>query len=86
MASKVSPGELAQAFEANPKVRRDARENGRLTKWKDSKMIGIASTQAMAYNTTILENLAAWWTSQVDKPQAVPIDLIRTEAGVITNY
>lgn len=74
---------LAQIWENDVVLRRNARETGRLTRWKNDKVIGLASTEAMAYNTVALEHLATYWTAKVELPQAVPIDILRKEARSI---
>jgi hypothetical protein len=55
---------LAQAWENDAVLRRNAREIGSLTRWKHEKLIGLTSTQAMTYNTVALEHLATYWTAK----------------------
>ena len=72
---------LAQMWENNPMIRRRLRETGKLTVWKTPEVTGLPSVEAMTFNVVCLEQLAGWWTSKVTMPQAVPIDLVRKEAG-----
>ena len=57
-----------------------------LTRWLDEKAVGVPSCPASALNAVVLEKLALWWTSQQDDPCSIPIDLLRREAWVQTNY
>ena len=70
-------------WEKDSRLRRRAREPGALLSWKNPKVVGIPSTNAMTFNVEVLETLASWWTAKVDLPQAVPIDVVRREAWVI---
>ena len=74
-------GALAQQWEAASCLRQRAREIGRLTAWRNAKLVGLASCDAMKLNTTSLEVLARYWTSSTDLPKAVPIGLVRSEVG-----
>lgn len=73
---------LASTWEAEPHIRQRLRETGTVCQWKNAQLIGLASVEAMTFNLASLEILASWWTRKVDTPQAVPINLVRDEAGV----
>ena len=81
MAAPSAVGKLAESWESDRSVRQSARDLGQITKWKKPELIGIPSSNAMTYNTRVLELLAEWWTSQVSQPQAVPIVNLRAEVG-----
>lgn len=72
---------LASLWEAEVSLRQRARETGRLTAWRNSKLVGLASVDAMTYNLTLLEVLATYWTARSDLPKAVPIGVVRPEVG-----
>ena len=71
---------LAMRLEEDSSIRRLVRETKSLTQWKNKNLIGVASTDAAAYNAALLRHVAAWYTPQVPMPQAIPIEAIR--AGV----
>ena len=73
---------LSQLWEADHSVRARAREHGALTIWANPKVIGVASTGAMALNVKPLQILAELWASQNELPLAIPIDGVREEAWV----
>ena len=79
MAAESSEGALAKAWEADLSLRQRARETGKLTAWRNTKLIALASCDAMKYNVAALEILARHWTAMTDLPKAVPIALIRSE-------
>ena len=71
---------LAMRLEEDSSIRRLVRETKSLTQWKNKNLIGVASTDAAAYNAALLRHVAAWYTPQVPMPQAIPIEAIRAEA------
>lgn len=81
MAADSAVGKLAGSWEGDRSIRQNARELGQITKWKKPELVGVPSSNAMTYNTRVLELLADWWTVQVSEPQAVPIDTLRSEVS-----
>ena len=77
------PGDpsLAALWEMEPSIRVASCESACLTKWANTRLIGVASTGAMSLNIKVLELLAEWWAKQVDMPQAIPIDKLRDQVG-----
>ncbi|CAL1156972.1 unnamed protein product, partial [Cladocopium goreaui] len=75
------PGDpsLAALWEMEPSIRVASCESACLTKWANTRLIGVASTGAMSLNIKVLELLAEWWAKQVDMPQAIPIDKLRDQ-------
>ena len=71
---------LAALWEGDVSLRAKPREHKCLTSWANVRVIGVASTGAMALNIKALEILGEWWASQAKLPQAIPIDTIRSEA------
>lgn len=79
--SRLPPvGTLAERWESNTALRRRIRETGKMTSWKNEKVVGLASVEAMTFNLPALEMLADWWSSHESEPKSVPIDLVRQEA------
>lgn len=72
---------LASRWEGDAVIRRMVRENKALCRWRNPKLAGVASCEAAAFNINVLCHVTEWWAGQVDSPQAIPIDLLRTEAG-----
>ena len=79
--AESAEGSLSRAWEADRSLRQRARETGKLTAWRNTKLIGLASCDAMKYNIPALEILARHWTAMTDLPKAVPIALVRSEVG-----
>ena len=79
MASQAS---LVKMWEGNPHLRQRVRETGQMTAGKNKQLVGLASVEAMGFNLEILENLAAFWSSQESMPKAVPINFIREQVGL----
>ena len=71
---------LAMRLEEDSSMRRLVRETKSLTQWKSANLVGVASTDAAAYNAALLRHVAEWYTPQVSMPQAIPIEAIRAEA------
>jgi hypothetical protein len=72
--------ELAALWEGDLSLRALAREQGCLTRWADKRVIGVASTGAMAINIKSLQLLAQWWCPQSPLPLSIPINTVRNEA------
>ena len=72
---------LSDLWESETSLRAKARTHGSLLVWANPRVVGVASTGAMALNSRCLEILADWWAYQTELPQAVPIQLVRTEVG-----
>ena len=83
-APNGQPIALASLWELDSGMRASARERGCITAWANARVIGVPSCGAMSLNIKALEITAEWWASQVTEPQAVPIDSIRNEVGLIT--
>ena len=77
------PG-LAELLEQSTALRNRARLQQRLTQWPSKECMGAASYKALALNATAMETIASWWTKMSGDPQAIPIDLLRSEAGEST--
>lgn len=73
---------LSELWEGDTSIRARAKQHACLTIWANPKVIGVASTGAMALNVRSLEILAEWWASQNELPLAIPIDGLRAEAWV----
>lgn len=71
---------LASRWEGDAITRRIVREHKALRRWRNPKLAGVASCEAAAININVLCHVADWWTSRVDVPQSIPIDLLRKEA------
>ena len=50
---------LAMRLEEDSSIRRLVRETKSLTQWKNKNLIGVASTDAAAYNAALLGHVAA---------------------------
>ena len=74
MGDQSAPA-LSDRWEHEISLRAKARTNG------SPRVVGVASTGAMALNIRCLEILAEWWASQTELPQAVPIHRVRSEVG-----
>ena len=72
---------LATHLEEDSTMRRLARDTQQVTKWKNVKLIGVASCDAAALNATLLTYVAKWWTGIKAEAQAIPIEVIRSEAS-----
>ena len=72
---------LSDLWERDLHIREMARSGSSLTRWANNRVVGVASTGAMALNIKVLEILAEWWACQCVLPQAVPINVIRKEAS-----
>ena len=80
MGDQSAPA-LSDRWEHEISLRAKARTNGSLLVWASPRVVGVASTGAMALNIRCLEILAEWWASQTELPQAVPIHRVRSEVG-----
>ena len=74
-------GILAKDWENDSLVRNRSRHEGVLTSWPTKKTMGVASMKACSLNERVLELAALWWVRFKDVPAAIPIDLLRGEAG-----
>eukprot|EP00435_Cladocopium_sp_Y103_P018674 s3111_g4.t1 len=81
MGDQSAPA-LSDLWEGEASLRARARTNGSLLVWANPRVVGVASTGAMALNIRCLEILAEWWASQTELPQAVPIQVVRGEVIV----
>ena len=72
---------LARMWEGEQELRTLGREKDQLTKWPGPTCIGIPSIKACSLNHVALEYVAQWWTARSDQPAAVPINMVRSEAG-----
>ena len=79
----LSAHELAALWEGDLSLRALAREQGCLTRWADPRLIGVASTGAMAINIKSLQLLAQWWCPQSPLPLSIPINSVRNEAFLL---
>ena len=81
--SKIKPGELASLLEADETIRRRVLEKhpNCFTRWPPTA-VGVPSTKAMTFNVRALEILATWWTGMVPFVKALPIKVLRKEAGM----
>ena len=73
---------LAGLWEGEASLRANAHQRGFLAVWASQRVIGVASTGAMALNIRGLEIMAEWWCTKVAQPQSIPIDFVRKEAGL----
>ena len=75
------PGILSRMLEEHADLRQRILEKPDqiLTRWPTRASVGVASVKAMALNFKALEVVAKWWTSAIDQPKTVPIDLMRDE-------
>ena len=77
---------LAADWESDTTIRNVGRQLGGLTKWPDTKSIGVPSMKACSLNSRLLEMTAVWWTQQSEQPAAIPIDMLRMEARMIFQF
>ena len=73
---------LPHLWENDQGIRNRARMDGQLCVWPEHKLIGISSIKACVLNSKPLTLAAEWWTRQQLKPAAIPIKLIRKQAGL----
>jgi hypothetical protein len=71
---------VARDWEGDSLIRSRGRHNNQLTVWPCKKSVGIPSMRACSMNSRMLELTASWWVAMVDKPCAIPIGMMRTEA------
>lgn len=72
---------LAARLEAESSLRERARKMAQLTMWPSPATTGIPSQKACVLNCKCLEVIAGWWVQKSEGPHAIPINLIREEAG-----
>ena len=76
-------GTLAEMWESTKVIRNRLLTEGHFTQWVNKDAVGIKSVKAMVLNHLSLEVLAEFWCPQHEMVKAVPIGIVRREAGQI---
>ena len=75
-------GQLAMAWEANPVIRQQMRDDGRLLQWPNKATTGVASQPALVMNRTAIQVALTEWATVCGEPKSLPIDWVREEVHV----
>ena len=72
-------GQLSSAWEANPLIRQQMRDDTRLLAWPSKATTGVASQPALVMNRTVVQIALMEWAAVCREPKSVPIDWVRDE-------
>ena len=74
---------LASSWEENPLVRKNLRESGKLLRWPNREMTGIATLAALGENRVIIEDALTLWASHNStEAKSPPVEWLKDEACV----